>query len=397
MGVIKIAFRKNHIYLVFLFFSYFSRRILLIILNKLFGMGNSLIFCFFMCLGQIIGGLIIFLYQSAFLNKKVKSSESPNNKNKLELIKTEREMNIIDNNYKISFLIFLASFFDLIEFFITSDFIPKIERLPSTADLRLCFTMTISSSLFCIHALKYKIGKHQFLSLIILSICSIIIIILEFIYKPKDINLVKYFLSYLLLILHFVFRSLTDVIEKYLGEYDFVSPFQIIMSEGISTFIMTTIYAIFHNPFKEVSDIRETISNGEFAVLIFLLILYFVLCSFVNVYKTYCNVLYSPMAKSLGSYFLNSAFIIYYYVTKKEFFNEGKGNIFLFLINLIFSIVIDLFGLIYNEFFVLNFWGLSFETHQDISDRAEIHEMIAIRNTDATEDIIINDDNDGEE
>ena len=387
--MIKIAFRKNHIYLVALFFSYFFRRILLIILQKIFGFKKSLIFCFFMCSGQIIGGITIYIYQYTFLRKKGSSS---NTKYAIQLISNKREMNRVDNSYKILFLIFLASSFDFVEFFITSDFIPEIASLSSTADLRLGFIMTVTTSLLCTFALRYKIGKHQFLSLIVLTCLSLIIIILEFIYKPKEIELGKYFISYILLILHFVFRSFNNVIEKYLGEYNFLSPFVIIFDEGVSTFILTSIYSIFRNPFKEVSDTYNKLETGKSIAFIILIILYFVSCAFVNVYKTYCNIFYSPMAKSLASYFFNSAFIIYHYAAGNDFFSNGQKNFFYFFINLIFSIIIDFFGLIYNEFFVLNFWNLSKETHQEIASRAIIKEMESMENHE--ED---NDSNDGDE
>ena len=348
-----------------------------------------MIFCFFICSGQIFGGITTYIYQYTFLRKKGKSS---NKQYGIKLIKKEREMNKVDNLFKILFLIFLALSFDYVEFFITSDFIPEIASLSSTADLRLGFIMTITTSLLCTFALRYKIGKHQFLSLIVLTCLSLIIIILEFIYKPKEINLGKYFISYILLILHYVFRSFNNVIEKYLGEYNFLSPFVIIFGEGISTFILTSIYSIFRNPFKEVSDIYHELETGKSIAFIILIILYFILCAFVNVYKTYCNILYSPMAKSLASYFLNSAFIIYHYAAGNDFFSHGEKNFFYFFVNLIFSVVIDFFGLIYNEFFILNFWNLSSETHKEIAIRALTREMVSMEN--AEED---NDSNDGDD
>ena len=385
-NMIKIAFRKNHIYLVILFFSYFIRRILSIIINKNYALSNSLIFCYFMCLGQMIGGFIISCYQGHFL--KQKGNKSSRKRKIFTLIKTEKKMKQIDKYYKIYFLIFLASLFDLEEYFIISDFIPKVASLSTTSDLRLCFIMTVSSSLICIFALKYKIGRHQILSMIILSICSLIIIILEFIYKPENIRFSKYITSFILLILHFVFRSFTDVIEKYLGEYNYISPFKMIMIEGISTFIMTSIYAIFNYRFKEIVDVYNKINTLEFIVLILLLFLYFIFCALVNIYKTYCNVLYSPMAKCLASYFLNSAFIIYHYAFGNDFISDGKKNFFYFFINLIFSIIIDLFGLVYNEFFVLNFCNLSEETYHGITYRLMAKEMDLIDKNKARESSI---------
>ena len=72
--MIKIVFRKNLIYLLLLIISYFTRRIIVIILNG-FGLINSLIFSFLMCLGQIVGGSLIYWYQNSFLNKKEKIQE----------------------------------------------------------------------------------------------------------------------------------------------------------------------------------------------------------------------------------------------------------------------------------------------------------------------------------
>lgn len=372
--MIKISLRKNHQYLVYLFISYFLRRIMLIILDETFEFNKSFIFCFCMCIGQITGGFITFIYQCTFLRKKGKNLEK---KNSFQLIETKRKMNKIDNYFKILLLIFLASFFDLVEYFITSIFIPKIASLSATANLRLCCIMTITSSFLCVFSLKFKLLKHQKISLIVLSICSFIIIVLEFVYRPKEINFIKYFTSYILLFLHFSFRSYTDVIEKYLGEYNYMNPFIVIMSEGISTFIMSTIYSLFDYPFNEVKKLYNEISKEKFFIFIFLMFFYFVLCAFVNIYKILCNILYSPMTKSLSSYFLNSALIIYHFIVKNDFISEGRRNYFYFFINLLFSLIIELSGLVYNEFFILNFFGLSKETHEEIASRAN-HQQIEL-------------------
>ena len=70
--MIKIGFRKNLLYLFLLVVSFFLRRTLEIILDEVTGLHNSLIFCFLMCLGQIIGGALIYWYQKSFFEKKEK-------------------------------------------------------------------------------------------------------------------------------------------------------------------------------------------------------------------------------------------------------------------------------------------------------------------------------------
>ena len=364
--MIRISIRKNLIYLLLLFISYTLRRIVIILLDKIFGLDNSLIFSFLMVLGEIIGGIIIYLYQCNF-NKKTKSGKS---KFSIELIQNNREMKKADKGLKIFFLLFLASFFDLEEYLIITNFIPEIAELSTTTTLRLCSIMTITSSIICIITLIYKIARHRIFVLIILGIFSGIIIILDFIFKPKNIYFWKYVISYLLVLCHFIFLSFTDVIEKYLAEYDYLDTFQMILSEGIFSFIMISIYSIFQNPLKEVSVVYNEISTGQFVLLIILLILYAVFSAGVNIYRIFCNILYSPMTKSLASYFFISPFIIYQFIDGNDFIYEGERNYVYFFLNLIICIIIDFLGLVYNEFFILNFWNLSKETHSEISRRA---------------------------
>ena len=95
-----------------------------------------------------------------------------------------------------------------------------------------------------------------------------------------------------------------------------------------------------------------------------------VLSAFVNIYKILCNVLFSPVTKSLGSYFFISPFIIFHYVDGNDFIVDEKSNLFYFLINLFIAIAIDFFGLIYNEIIIFKCCGLSNETHEGIYIRS---------------------------
>ena len=104
-------------------------------------------------------------------------------------------------------------------------------------------------------------------------------------------------------ILPFYFYSFTDIIEKYLAEYDFLNPLLILMSEGIFGFIMTVFYSIFNSPFKELQVIYNEVEGWKFFILIVLLIFYSVFSLGLNVYKILSNVFYSPMTKSLATYF----------------------------------------------------------------------------------------------
>ena len=69
MKMIKLSYRRNLIYLLLLFISYLLRRIIGIIIGKLYDLGNSLIFVFIMFLAEFMGGLLIYVYQTSFLNR----------------------------------------------------------------------------------------------------------------------------------------------------------------------------------------------------------------------------------------------------------------------------------------------------------------------------------------
>ena len=70
-------------------------------------------------------------------------------------------MNRADGWIKIIILIFFASFFDFYESIILNYIIQGLAEISPTIDQRLCFIITISSSLICIYALRLKIGRHQ--------------------------------------------------------------------------------------------------------------------------------------------------------------------------------------------------------------------------------------------
>ena len=94
------------------------------------------------------------------------------------------------------------------------------------------------------------------------------------------------------------------------------------------------------------------------------------------------------MAKALTDYFLNPLLIFYYYIFEEDFKN-GKNkniNIVYFIINVILSVIIDFSGCIYNEFFILYCCDLEYNTHRQVSLRAESKENITTENNDDNSD-----------
>ena len=373
--IIKISTRRNLFYLLQVIFHYYSRKVVLIIITQMFEFSGSLIFTILMLLGEFFAGLTIHLYQIFFFEKK------ENKKTKyfgIELIQKEKKINRPDSKLKIGLLIFFTASFDFIEFVIDSYYIPKYWQLSKTITPRFGGVIIIFSSLLCYFNLRLKISKHQFYSLLIIGICSIIIIIFEIIYRGKETTIASLVFPYFLIFINLILVTFTDVVEKYLLEYDFMSPFITLMVESIFGLILASFYTISENPFNDMKKLYESSDGGKYVLLIFLLFLYLAFSAGANVYKLLSNVLYSPMAKSLAGYILNPFVFIYYFINEDDFASNGEKNYFHFFINIFLAITISFFGCVYNEFLVLSCCGLEYDTYAEISMRAKstiIHDI----------------------
>ena len=364
---IHISIRRNLLYIINLMIYYYLRKIDSIILTEKFKFKDSLIYGVLMLLGEFFGSLTIFIYQFVFLKKE--------NKKKvyylgIELINDEAEMNKKDKSSKIIILIFFAAFFNFMQFIIASFYIPKFNIVSTTATYRFGGIIIIIGALLCYFNLRIKILKHQFYSLIIIIICSILMIILEFIFKINGALIKDFSLAYFFVICNLIFVAFTDIIEKYLLEFDFMDPFLTLLIESIFGFIFIAIFSFGNNPFEDV--IRLFVENdvGNFIFLIILLVLYFVFSAGTNVYKILVNGLYSPMVKTLAVYILNPFLFIYYFVTETDFMTGNNRNYFYFIISIILALIISFFGCVFNEVIVLFCCGLAHETHFSIKKRA---------------------------
>ena len=182
----KIRLNKKLLYLLVLYVFYILRKIDIIIIAKKIEFNDPILFMFLMSLGEIIGGILIIAYQKSFFKKrKIPKYFS------VELIHNKNYLKVHDNIAKIIFLIFLAAFFDFVEFIINIFYIPKIASISPTIDQRLACITTISSSLICSYALQFKKGKHQNFSLIFLFLCFLLTISLELIFKKSEISLLN--------------------------------------------------------------------------------------------------------------------------------------------------------------------------------------------------------------
>ena len=370
--LIHISIRRNLYYIINLLIHYYLRKVDLIIINTKFQFNDSLIFTFLMFFGEFFAGLSIFLYQHIFLKKDIKTVKHF----KIPFSIYKPKMNRTDNIIKIGLLIFFSACFDFVEFVIATFYIPRFEIVSSTAEYRFGGLIIIIGALICHFNLRIKILKHQFYSLIIIGICLAIIIILEIIYRGKGVSFGDFCFAHLLIVGYLIFGPFTDVIEKYLIEFNFINPFLILMIESIFGFIFISIYSAGENLFKNFNEIYSNYSTGEFVLFIFLLFLYFVFSAGTNAYKILTNGLYSPMAKTLAVYVLNPLIFLYYFIIGNDFLSDGERDWFYFIANIIISLIISFLGFVFNEFIILSCCGLEYETHSFVSKRAGDDENI---------------------
>ena len=362
---IHIATRRNLFYILSLIIHYYLRKADLIIINTEYEFNDSLIFTLLMLWGEFLGGLAIFLYQNNFfINTKRK-------KKGFLIFNKQEKMKRTDNIFKIILLIFFSASFDFVEFVIATFYIPKFSVVSPTSEYRFSGIIIIIGALICHFNLRIKILKHQFYSLLIMGVCLIVIIMLEIIYRGKGVSIGDFCFGYMLVIAYLIFVPFTDIIEKYLLEFNYANPYLILMAEAVFGFILISIYSAGDDPFKDIKTIYKEKSAGQFFLLILLLFLYFSFSAGVNIYKILVNGLYSPMAKTLSVYILNPFIYIYYFIIENDFMSDGEKNYFYFIINIIIAFIISFFGCVFNEFLVLSFCGLDHETHFSVSIRAE--------------------------
>ena len=369
--MIKISLRPNLIYPIQLIIWTFLRKIVSILISKLFVFKGSIIYTFLMFLGELIGGFILYQYQKSLVLKKTET-ELYKNKYSMIFVEIPSTMHRVDNFIKIYFLIFVSSFFDFSEFMLSTYTLSKISYVSSTLQLRLCGFLIVTSSLICGFILKFKIHKHHIFSISIIIGFLIILIITEYFFQSYTVFITKIDLSYAILFsaISQILIASNNSIEKYLFEFDYLNPFWLLMLQGIIGFIYTIIFSFFETPIPALKSMYKDNSTGQFIGLIFLLLLYSIFGALKNIYRMYTNMIFSPMYKNLADLIINPIYLIYYFIIGEDFINEGERNYLYFFLNLIILIIFDFCSLVYNEFIILFCCHLEYDTYASITRRA---------------------------
>ena len=270
---------------------------------------------------------------------------------------------------KILFLFFLASYFDFSGTMARKFSFIKCTSI-KTLSSRIRSLQIFISSLLCYFTIRTKIYKHQKFSLYIILFFLVLVILSEFIPNKgiSNSDIVESEIKYKVLLLAVSFSScfeqaFLDTIEKYLLEFNFVSPFTIIAYEGIiSIFLLLIIFL--------VNGCNLEIIKGEKDFVLYLfLFLYFILSGFKNIYRVNTIKLYSPMTRALTECILDPIITFF-----NLFYNDIKDNkenfLIFFIINVVSLFIMAFCSLVYNDFLVLYCYGLEKETHLEISKRS---------------------------
>ena len=320
--MIKFALRRNLIYPLQLLIFNVVRDTERDLLGRFYKFDNPLIFTPLMFIGEFLAGLIIYLYQKKITSKKQITENTRTSQMGLVLIYTKLKTK--DSICKIMFLIFCAGLMDFVQF-VLSLHTPQFINTSGSIGSRLGGFLTIVDALYYYFVLKFPILRHQFFSLVGIGICLILVIITEFIFQEVNIffNHLQLFILLLLTFVQQFCSAMVDSNEKYLFEYNEISPFFALLFEGLFGFILSFIYGIFYDPFEQFRKINSSLN---FTVIIILLVLYIILSGLKNAFRVQTTKIYSPMTTTFMDYILNPVYLTIYFALNEDFLTKGKRN-----------------------------------------------------------------------
>lgn len=205
---------------------------------------------------------------------------------------------------------------------------------------------------FSFFILKTKLYPFQYFSLSIIIFLGLILNIIN-LYNISG----KIFSLLIILSIEIIF-SFEIVIDKYLMEYNFCSPYEISFYEGLFALILNILLLNYTNK-DNFSEYYESLDKRELIVFILLMIsrLMFNLFGLITVK------LYTPSHIALVLIIGEIAF---------SFMNEFNWKL---ITTLIIFIILLFMLLVFTEIIELNFWGLQNDTKRNILERVRTQEM----------------------
>ena len=376
--MIKFGWRYSLLYPSLFVLFILLRRITKIILENCFTKYKfSFLSILIIFIFEIIIGSICLCYQKR-KNGPVASAGFLG----ISLMENVSIFNRPDSNLKIILLIFFASYFQ----FVGATCRRSIKNEVNDKDIydefhakyRSC--EIIIASLLCYFTLHNKIYRHHSFSLIIISICIIIVLLSTILseiigYSNKSNNSKQsdtfdLILNIGITLISSLCRAFLDTIEKYLFSTDFIDIFKLVIVEGVMDLLLSSCLYFFHKPQKELIILFSSKEN-EIYLVFGLLLLYGIFSGLKNIYRRYTVKEFTPMTRALAESILDPFLIILGFIQ-----NEKKDKeLPIFIINLICSLIMVFCSCVYNEIFVLFCCGLEYKTHLGIVKKTNSFEL----------------------
>ena len=380
LNCIKIGIRQNLLY-PFLFMIYINiLRIIRVAFLEITRKDyiNSIFAALTFPSNIFLGGIFLYLENK---ENKAKREQLFENHSIQERDSKEKSLRRLYFTSKIILLIFLDAYLEFIGLLRQIYYLelkpPKTNII--TLDIRIRSREIIVASIICYLTIGTQLKRHHIVSLIIILICILSFYIFETIVQfnlEYFSSVYKFLKLQVLKVIINICRVLSDVIEKYLFEFIYFSPFKLLFLKGIMQTIFMAVFYLFNINYakKEFSNLFDKHNTLYIVFSVIALLLYFFVSGYSSIYKLYTVKMYSPMTRTLSDTVMDVFYFIYISKNEKETYNI----IFIphFWATLIEIIIMLFFNLVYNEFLVLNFGGMEKDTHLEIEKRASEIELI---------------------
>ena len=215
-------------------------------------------------------------------------------------------------------------------------------------------------SLFSYKILNYKLYKHHYLSIIIISIGFLISLIENFF---TDDDAEKIFFECLLGLVTALLYSLELTIDKYLMFSKYINSYEIIFFQGIIELILGVISLIIttkYDFFDNFLDYYNKLNKEEVIILLLSLILNFIYYSLIITIIDILTPFFILFVSILSTIF----FTVFLFII--------TGGIFSNILTIVIYFLSFIMLLIYTEIIELNCFGLSYMTKRNIELRAKV-------------------------
>ena len=317
---------------------------------------------------------------------------NPQDKVKSDLKKERVAKKVMYIGFLIAILLIL-NIFNIIFRDIFSDegwnFILHIGKQSFGVFFEIIFFITLS-----IYAMKYKIYRHHFVSLIVILL-NLILLTISFIICFPDctIQTIIYYFFY-----SFLFCLYCILGKKYLNLFS-NSPYNIMLSIGIVSIIILFIFdiimfSLFDNNDNYINKYGIILGFKKMTNILSIYVFIFdVICNFFSNIGLWLTIYYySPFHYIISESMSEYLFILYDFIIFKR--DYKFSDIILYTIIYIINFT---FFLIFNEIIILKFCGLNYNIKENIEEREIIDNILALETLESsycTNNTTINDDKD---